>query len=122
MKRSAPISFFGMREAKNVDSVSLKLSREPLASPPPPPAPPIAEQGIALSIPMLLLLSLGLVALLSFLVLMMSERNDECSESRDVGKYGNWNKTTGHCILFVYFLPKINEQGWFGNLGLRWLR
>lgn len=119
MKRSAPISFFGMREAKNVDSVSLKLSREPLASPPP---PPIAEQGIALSLPMLLLLSLVLLAFLSFLGLMSSERNGECSESRDVGKYGNLIKTTGHCIVFVYFLPKINEQGWFGNLGLWWRR
>lgn len=44
MKRSAPISFFGMSEAKKVDSFSLNLRRESLSSPPPPPAPPVDEE------------------------------------------------------------------------------
>ena len=52
MKRSAPISFLGMREARKVDSFSLKSAAQALSAPPPPPPQPTREvseeeQGIA---------------------------------------------------------------------------
>lgn len=73
MKRSAAISFLGMREARKVDSFSLKLRKRPLSSPP---VSPKEEPGIALTVPLLRLHSLfpALLALLPGL-LIMSERN-----------------------------------------------
>lgn len=62
MKRSAAISFLGMREAKKVDSFSLKLLNRPLSSPL---DSPNEEPGIALTILLVLILVLLLHSLLA---------------------------------------------------------
>ena len=64
MKRSAAISFLGMREAKKVDSFSLKLLNRPLSSPL---DSPNEEPGIALTILLVLILVLLLHSLLVLL-------------------------------------------------------
>lgn len=107
MKRSAAISFLGMREARKVDSFSLKLRKRPLSSPL---VSPIEELGIALTLLPLPPHSLFLAVLAAVLgLLIMSERN-AVVKSRDEG--GVQGKTVsfanvGLCMLFV--------RGWFGN-------
>lgn len=103
-----------MREARNVDSLSLNFLTEPLSSPPPPPPPPqTREQGIDLTLtppqpppllaPVLLLLllhsrSLGFRELLGRLL-----KSDKCGGKRDrddEGIVGNLHKKPRFCIFY----------------------
>lgn len=109
MKRSAPVSFLGMREAKKVDSLSLKLPKRPLSSPP---VCPKEEQGIALTprVPVVPLHSpvLDLLALLALLLTWERNGGGE-SESGVECKTGSLN-STGFCMVCLF------GGGCFGNL------
>jgi hypothetical protein len=109
MKRSAAISFLGMREARKVDSFSLKLRKRPLSSPL---VSPKEELGIALTLlPLPLPLHSLFLALLAAVLglLIMRERNAvvKCRDEGGVQGKAVSFVNVGLCMLFV--------RGWFGN-------
>lgn len=120
MKRSAAISFLGMREAKKVDSFSLKLLNRPLSSPL---DSPNEEPGIALTKLLVLVLVLLLHSLLVLfglgfvlIKLMLGPLVLLIPMMRNGGAGVNLGSliNNGFCIFFFF----ISEKGCFGNLGV----
>ena len=120
MKRSAAISFLGMREAKKVDSFSLKLLNRPLSSPL---DSPNEEPGIALTKLLVLVLVLLLHSLLVLfglgfvlIKLMLGPLVLLIPMMRNGGAGVNLGSliNNGFCIFFFF----LSEKGCFGNLGV----